>query len=251
MIEGMKMTGHDYNSGGYDKAILAVGSFESHGPHLPLGTDTLISYRLAKKVTERVKGLLLLPPITVGYSEHYAHFPLTLTLRAETMVEVLKDILRSAIKHGIRKIFILNGHDGNIAPIDLATRAVKTEFPEARLVSLDAWWVSAGRLLPHGTFEVWDGLGHGGEGETSMALALFEELIQMEHARGVVPNLPANMDVKWDFAELTDCGTTGDPTKATVEKGRLIEKVLLEALVSFFEDMEGRDWDYRSVRSAR
>jgi creatinine amidohydrolase len=247
----MKMTGHDYDTGGYDKAILAVGSFESHGLHLPLGTDTLISYRLAKKVTERVKGLLLLPPITVGYSEHYAHFPLTLTLRGETMVEVLKDIVRSTIKHGIRRIFILNGHDGNIAPIDLATRAVKTEFPEARLVSLDAWWVSAGRLLPHGTFEVWDGLGHGGEGETSMALALFEELVQMEHAQGVVPNLPANVDVKWDFAELTDCGATGDPTKATVEKGRLIEKVLLEALVSFFEDMEGRDWDYRSVRSAR
>ncbi|MDP2857275.1 MAG: creatininase family protein [Bacillota bacterium] len=245
------MTGHDYNNGGYDKAILAVGSFESHGAHLPLGTDTLISYRLAKKVAERVKGLFVLPPVTVGYSEHYAHFPLTLTLRAETMVGVLIDVLRSVIKHGIRRIFILNGHDGNIAPIDLATRAVKTEFPGVKLVSLDAWWVSAGRLLPRGTFEVWDGLGHGGEGETSLALALFRELVQMEHARGVVPRLPANVDVKWDFAELTDCGATGDPTKATFEKGQLIEKVLLEALVSFFEDMEVRDWDYRSERSAR
>jgi len=245
------MTGHDYSSGGYDKAILAVGAFESHGAHLPLGTDTLISYRLAKKVAERVKRLLLLPPITVGYSEHYAHFPLTLTLRAETMIEVLKDVLRSVIRHGILRIFILNGHDGNIAPIDLATRTVKTEFPEVKIASLDAWWVSAGRLLPRGTFEVWDGLGHGGEGETSLALALFRELVQMEHARGVVPNLPANVDVKWDFAELTDCGATGDPTRASFEKGQLIEKVLLETLVSFFEDMEGRDWDYRSVPSAR
>ena len=251
MFEAMKMTGHDYKSGGFDKAILAVGSLESHGGHLPLGTDTLISYRLARKVAQRVKGLLLLPPLTVGYSEHYSYFPLTLTLRAETMVDVLKDVLRSAIKHGILRIFILNGHDGNIAPIDMATRAVKTEYPQVRIASLDAWWVSAGRLLPRGTFEVWDGLGHGGEGETSMALALFEELVQMEHAQGVVPNLPANVDVKWDFAELTDCGASGDPTKATVEKGRLIEKVLLEMLVSFFEDMDGRNWDYRSVRSAR
>jgi creatinine amidohydrolase len=73
----------------------------------------------------------------------------------------------------------------------------------------------------------------------------------MEHARGVLPKLPANVDIKWDFAELTDCGATGDPTKATLEKGRLIERVLLETLVSFFEDMEGSDWDYRSASSAR
>lgn len=247
-----KMTGYQIKNGEkFDKAILAVGSCENHGYHLPHGTDTFVSYMLAEKVAAQVKGLLVLPPITVGVSEHYAHFPFTLSLQFETMVAVLKDVLRSVIKNGIKKIFIMNGHDGNIAPIEIATRSIKCEFPDVKIASLDAWWVTAGQLLPPDTFEVWGGLGHAGEGETSIGLALFPELVQMEHARGVVPtNLPPNVDIKWNFAELTDCGATGDPTKATAEKGRKMEEVLVQAVVRFFKDMDACDWRYNSSPSA-
>lgn len=55
----------------------------------------------------------------------------------------------------------------------------------------------------------------------------------MEFARGVVPNLPSNIDIKWNFAELTDCGATGDPTKATAEKGIKMEKVLVDLVSDF------------------
>jgi len=250
MKEAAYMTGFDYQAGNYDKVILAVGSCENHGPHLPLGTDTLVSYKLAVKVAEKVEGLLVLPPVTVGYSGHYSRFPFTITLRAETLIEVLKDILRSTLRNGIKKIFIMNGHDGNIAAIEVATREIKTEFPEAKIASLDAWWVTAGRLLPPDTFEVWNGLGHAGEGETSIALSLFGDKVRMDKARGVVPKLPENVDIKWDFAELTDCGATGDPTKATAAKGAKMEKVLVDAVVEFFLDMDKRGWDYRSDRHA-
>lgn len=245
-----KMTGNQVRNTSFDKAILAVGSCENHGYHLPHGTDTFVSYMLAEKVAEQVEGLLVLPPVNVGFSEHYAHFPFTLSLSQETLIAVLKDLMRSVIKNGVKKIFIMNGHDGNIAPIEVATRAIKIEFPEARIASLDAWWVTAGELLPKDTFEVWDGLGHAGEGETSMALALFEELIEMEHARGVVPNLPGNVDIKWNFAELTDCGATGDPTKGTKEKGKKMEEVLVRAVVQFLKDMDACDWKYNSEQSA-
>jgi creatinine amidohydrolase len=83
-----------------------------------------------------------LPPVAVGYSQHYSHFPFTLSLRAETLVEVLKDILSSIIKNGITRIFIMNGHDGNIAPIEIASRAIKMLYPEVKIASLDAWWVA-------------------------------------------------------------------------------------------------------------
>lgn len=244
------MTGNQIRNARFDKAILAVGSCENHGYHLPHGTDTFVSYMLAEKVAEQVEGLLVLPPVNVGYSEHYAHFPFTLSLSQDTLIAVLKDLMRSVIKNGIKRIFIMNGHDGNIAPIEIATRAIKMEFPDVRIASLDAWWVTAGRLLPKDTFEVWDGLGHAGEGETSMALALFEELIEMEHARGVVPNLPADVEIKWNFAELTDCGATGDPTKATKEKGKKMEEVLVRAVVQFLKDMDACDWKYNSEQSA-
>lgn len=250
MKEAMNITGLNFKNGNFDKAILAVGSCENHGWHLPLGNDTHVSYKLAVKIAEKVDGLLVLPPVTVGYSEHYSHFPFTLSLKAETLIEVLKDILSSVVKNDIKKIFILNGHDGNIAPIEVASRAVKMMFPEVKIASLDAWWVAAGKLLPPDTFEVWDGLGHAGEGETSIALSLFSELVDMKHAEGVVPNLPPNIDIKWNFAELTDCGATGDPTKATAEKGLKMEKVLIDLIVNFLKDMDNCGWKYNSDKSA-
>lgn len=250
MREAMNITGYAFKNGNFDKTILAVGSCENHGWHLPLGTDTHVSYKLSNKIAEKVDGLLVLPPVTVGYSQHYSHFPFTLSLRSETLVEVLKDILTSVVKNGITKIFIMNGHDGNIAPIELASRAVKMMYPEVKIASLDAWWVAAGKLLPQDTFEVWDGLGHAGEGETSIALSMFGELVDMNHAQGVVPNLPANIDIKWNFAELTDCGATGDPTKATAEKGTKMEEVLVDLIVNFLQKMDECGWKYNSEKSA-
>lgn len=250
MKEAMNITGHAYREGKFDKVILAVGSCENHGQHLPLGTDTHVSYQLALKVAEKVDNLLVLPPVTVGFSGHYSCFPFTLSLRAETLIEVLKDILRSVLKNGITKIFIMNGHDGNIAPIEIASRAVKLEYPEARIASLDAWWVAAGNLLPADTFEVWNGLGHAGEGETSIALSLFGHLVEMEYAKGVVPNLPPHVDIKWNFGELTDCGATGDPTKATAAKGRKMEEVLVQTVVEFLKKMDACDWRYHSQQAA-
>lgn len=247
----MKMTGNQYLNGRkYDKVIIAVGSCENHGYHLPFSTDTLVSSMLAERVAEELDGLLVLPPVNVGMSQHYSHFPFTLTLQPETLIAVLKDILRSVVKNGIKKIFIMNGHDGNIAPIEIAARTIKMDFPEVRIASLDAWWVTAGKLLPPGTFEVWDGLGHAGEGETSIGLALFPELIEMEHARGVVPRLPDNVEIKWNFAELTNTGATGDPSRATAEKGRKMVDVLIKALVEFIKDMDAREWNYSSPQSA-
>ena len=66
----------------------------------------------------------------------------------------------------------MNGHDGNIAPIEIASRKIKEVYPEVQIASLTQWWVAAGNLLPKDTFEVWGGLGHAGEGEKSIAYHL-------------------------------------------------------------------------------
>ncbi|HBE79452.1 MAG TPA: creatininase, partial [Firmicutes bacterium] len=147
------MTGHQFKNGPkFDKAIIAVGSCENHGQHLPFGTDTFVSSMLAEKVAEQVTGLLVLPPVNVGMSQHYSHFPFSLTLQPETLIAVLKDILESTVKNGIEKIFIMNGHDGNIAPIEIAARSIKLAHPSVKIATLDAWWVTAGKLLPSDTF---------------------------------------------------------------------------------------------------
>lgn len=239
---GTNMTGNQYLNNNIDKVIIGIGSFENHGYHMPFGTDALISNKLAEKVAEQVEGLMVLPPINYGFSAHYNGLPFVISHSVETITTVIKEILLEVIRNGITKIIILNGHDGNIAPIELAARTVKVMHPEVVIASLNDWWVAAGKLVPPGTFDVWDGLGHAGEGETSMGLAFFPELIEMEQAKGVIPALPEHVEVKWHFNELTNTGATGDPSVATIEKGKLMEKAVVEVLVNFIQEMEQNEW---------
>ncbi|HUU74481.1 MAG TPA: creatininase family protein [Methanoregulaceae archaeon] len=246
-LEIQYLTAADYKDNPFEKVILPLGSLESHGPHMPFGTDAFTAWLLAKELAERVENTAVLPPVTYGMSEHYRDFPFTVSLTFETEIALIRDILESLHREGIRKVFILNGHDGNIAPIEVAARSVKVAHPEMRIVSLGAWWETLADLLPPDFFEVWGGLGHGGEGELSMGLALFPELCRPDLARGVVPDhLPPYAEVKWLFKELTDSGASGDPTRASREKGLHMKEVLMGALEELFLHLDSCDWDYRS-----
>jgi len=236
------LKGHQFRTGSFTKAVIAIGSAEYHGDHLPYGTDALVASHLAEEVSRMVEGMLVLPPIPYGMSMHYSAFPMAVSLSTWTLMQVLKDVFDSLLKHGIRKLLIINGHDGNIAAIEAATREYKAEHPDMVFSVLEAWWETAAKLVPEGTFEVWGGLGHAGEGETSMMLAIAPELVDMTVARGVVPELPVHVQVKWRFDELTPYGVTGDPTKATREKGLLMREALVKVLVDFVREMDKRDW---------
>lgn len=239
-----ELNGHKYKAHKFNKAMFNVGSLENHGDHLPFGTDCFVSYLLAKEVAAHFDDILLLPPLFYGMSEHYKDFPFTVSLRYETLTEVLRDILLSLHREGLHRVFIFNGHDGNSAPIEIAARSVKVAHPEMKIAVQDAWWVTAGLLLPPNTFEVWNGLGHAGEGETSICLELFPHLVEMEYAKGVVPHLPPNADLKWKFSELTNTGASGDPTKGTQAKGEAMRKVLVDAVVEFIAYLDSINWEY-------
>lgn len=246
-----KMTANQVLKGNFDKAIISIGSCEAHGMHLPEGTDTLVAYKLACQIAEHYDDILVLPPITVGYSAHYDTFPFTISLSYDTTTQVLYDVMESVLRNNIQKIIIINGHDGNIAPIEIASRKIKENYPKARIVALPQWWVTAGELLPKDTFEVWNGLGHAGEGETSIMYYLFPEWCEPDLATSVVPdNLPPFVDVKWDFGEITDTGQTGDATKATVEKGKKMNDVLIKCMIEAIDYLNERDWNYNTTNHA-
>lgn len=237
----MRMTGHEFKEG-YNKAVLAVGSTEYHGEHLPYGTDTLVSEHIATEVAKRVKDMLMLPPIPYGMSAHYSNFPIAISLSTETLMRVLKEVFDSLRKHGLNRLMIVNGHDGNIPAIEAATNEYRAKYPEFKIAVLSAWWVTAGQLVPEGTFEVWDGLGHAGEGETSMMLRVDPSLVDMGKARGVLPDLPKHVDWKWTFDEITPYGVTGDPTKATPEKGAAMNDALVKLLVDLVNELDAKNW---------
>jgi len=241
------MTAADYLAAPFEKVILPLGSLESPGGHLPFGTDALTAHLISQEVAQRVPGMGVLPPVNYGMSEHYKEFPFCVSLQYKTEIAILRDILESVYREGIRKVFIMNGHDGNIAPIEVAARTAKVAHPDFKIVSMDAWWKMVGDLVPEGFFEVWNGLGHGGEGETSICLALFSELCDPSKASGVVPQLPPHVDVKWRFSELTNTGTSGDPTKGSRQKGLVMKQILVDTIVQILSDLDAADWDYRSV----
>ena len=235
-----------FKEAGIDKALLAVGSTECHGGHLPYGCDTFVSYQLALETAERLDKTVVVPPMWYGMSHHYRHKPMTVSLTTETLTRVLEEVLDSLVYWDIKKVLVINGHDGNIQPIQVACRNAKTKYPDMGLAILDAWWETAGRLLPPDTFEVWDGLGHGGEGETSIGLAMFPELCDMSQAKGMIPDMDPNVKLVWNFQELTDFGASGAPEKATPEKGEKMKTVLVDYLVDFVNRMDKQNWRYET-----
>ena len=250
-LEIQHLSAADYRQSPFEKVILPLGSLESHGAHLPFGTDALTAYLVALDIAARLAKTAVLPPLNYGVSEHYKDFPFTVSVQFETQIAFIRDILESVYREGIRKVFIMNGHDGNIASIEVASRSAKVAHPDFKIVSLDAWWMTVGELLPKDFFAVWNGLGHGGEGETSICLELFPELCDVSKAAGVVPHLPDYLDVKWLFKELTNTGATGDPTKGTREKGRRMREVLVEAMVKALSELDRNGWDWRSPEAAK
>ena len=98
-------------------AVLPLGSFEQHGHHLPLLTDTMICTEIARRAeVELGDEALFLPTLWVGASDHHRAFPGTVSLHNETYVRVLTDALESLIAAGFRRVFLLNAHGGNVTP---------------------------------------------------------------------------------------------------------------------------------------
>jgi creatinine amidohydrolase len=238
---------HSVQEAKVDKAIVAIGSTECHGEHLPFGCDTFVSYDIALEVARRLENTVVVPPLWYGMSMHYRHKPMCITLSNDTLTQVVREVLESLVYWGIKKILVVNGHDGNIPSIEIAARDTKLKYPDLGLAVLDAWWVTAGNLLPKDTFEVWNGLGHGGEGETSIALAMFPKLVDMQRAKGMIPKMDTNIKQIWNFQELTDYGASGAPEKATGDKGAKMKRVLVDYLVDFVGRMDAQGWKYEKI----
>jgi creatinine amidohydrolase len=228
-------------------AILAFGACENHGAHMPFGSDFIFPMELAKRIAakSKKKNIVILPAVPYGVSSHHNKFQMTMSLEPRTLEMIIEDLFNSIIKNGIKRILVINGHDGNIAPIESAARTTKNRHPDVVIACLEAWWISIGEITK-GLFEVWHGLGHGGEAETSTMLAVRPDLVDMNYAPDeVIPKLPSDkIRIYWKFDELTSSGATGAPKKATVQKGEMAIKALEGILLTFLSDMDRSSWRY-------
>lgn len=222
---------------GCDTILLAVGSTEQHGPHLPLGTDSLIGDKLVERVAKKLGNALVAPTIRIGMSEHHMAFAGSMTLREETLEEVLVDCCRSLARHGFRLIVLVPTHGGNVKTVIRATERLTRESLSARAVtqSDDSAYLAA--MVEVGAkYKVTPGeVGtHAGHLETSVMLADYPEIVDMTRAaRGTV-------DLGSDYEErlheqgmhrLSPVGILGDATKATAEAGRDYNEAIVNKLV--------------------
>lgn len=235
----------EIETGGFKKAIFSIGAVEGHGPHLPTGTDTLIAEGITADIAACFDDMLVLPPINYGVSANHMMFPYTISLEPETLISILDDILDSLYKRGIYRVIIINGHNGNTAPIEIAGRRAHQRHRELKVVSMPAWWLCTERLLePHILSE--ENGWHAGEMETSLAMALFPQHIDLSQAQDSPPRIPYSplFDIKYTIDELTHNGSVGRPTRATAEKGTAIRKALQAEAISFIRKLDNMDWNY-------
>lgn len=102
---------------GSTTAVIAVGSTEQHGPHLPTMTDARIGEDLAERVARKLGHALQARTIDVGQSEHHLAFAGTISFRAETLSLVLRDYMDSLVRHGFTRIVFIPSHGGNFATV--------------------------------------------------------------------------------------------------------------------------------------
>src|SRR5580698_5251663 len=120
--------------------LLPLGSFEQHGHHLPLTTDTDIVTAVARGVEKKfAKRILCLPTLWPGHSTHHLFFPGTLSVSQTPYIQLVLEMCRSIVQMGGKKVFLLNGHGGNDVPVRAALRELKTEFPKVRFVFASYW----------------------------------------------------------------------------------------------------------------
>jgi creatinine amidohydrolase len=224
-----------------DKTIflLPTGAIEQHGPHLPVDTDIFNSNALVESVAASFKSnVIALPPIWWGTSPHHKGYPGTISLRLETFHHLLTDIFSSLTAHGFYRFLVLNGHGGN-AGILTASTADLSETLGVSIPTYSYWQSIKNVLVEIGESEI-GGMGHACEMETSLALHLRPELVDLKAISRDMPDVrvalscidfrqPGFLGIPLDFVRDSKSGVMGDPTLATAEKG---EKIFTAALAA-------------------
>lgn len=233
--------------------LVPIGSTEQHGPHLPLGVDAYQALDVAEGIAEEAE-ILTTPPIWFGDADHHMAFPGTISLSSETVINLLKDIYESLLDHGFTNIITINGHRiANLSAIEIAAKETKQEHPEAFLGTFDLirYGVRIHNKLREGDPE--DGM-HAGEFETSFMLFKYGDLVKRDEFEPEIhegwtrfaSNDYVNSDdtvptasSRHDWGEDAK-GHHGDPTLASVEKGKQLYEAFVTNGIEFLDDLAER-----------
>lgn len=230
-------------------AVLPVAAIEQHGPHLPLSTDAVINEGIIQATLERLPRsatVLMLPALSIGTSVEHVDFPGTLSIDAETLARVWRDIGAGVARAGVRKLVIFNTHGGQKALVDLAALKLRVDHD---LFVVRANYFSFG--APDGLFaaDEWVHGIHGGEVETSLMLHLAPNLVRreaLENFAGLSAELARENEVlgaekpvgfAWKAQDLNPAGVCGNAAAADPRRGARYLEHLAERFAALLTEV--------------
>ena len=222
--------------------IFPVAALEQHGRHMPVFTDSLLLGEVIRRVKQTpVAAKCLFAPLQwLGNSHHHCDFPGTLSATPRVYLELIKDLANNFLAHGFTRILFVNGHGGNIVPLQQALFELKQDHRTNRellLLSL-TYWDAAGSPLPTIPGLVQKQMGHACEWETSMVLRLNPALVvgplkdvpEIPHGEALAPGYRA-----WVMPDRSEPGHIGNPALATPEKGEALFAHFATGLEKYLE----------------
>lgn len=232
----------------YEVAVLPWGATEPHNYHLPYGTDSLETARIAADAAEKAwkKGskIMVLPVIPLGIQNMgQIDLPFCLHTRLATQQMILEDILSALYNQGIRKFVLLNGHGGN--DFKQVVRDLQPEFPDM-FISIVNWF----KLFPNSQHFEEEG-DHANEMETSVIMHYFPGLVgPLEEAgEGTAKKFKMKSlqeNVAWTprhWDKVSEDTGVGNPKKASAEKGKKFLDDVTTKIADFFDELAASNLD--------
>lgn len=240
-----------------DMVLVVLGSTEQHGPHLPLGTDTMQAVELSKRTVTQLEAngimAVVAAPIPFGMSSFHMGFPGTITLRVTTYYELVMDVCRCLYTHGFRRFVFPLSHGGNYAMMQVIAQQLVDETEDARTLVLN--WVPLEVSEYPVLANALKAEGHGGGTEISRQLATHPELVEMANARAYHPKEGEEQATRDHpllggaiftpfgparrFREAFPRGFIGDPNLATAEIGNELYQIAVDWMCAAIEKAFG------------